>query len=170
MINVGGGRGGWRVHFGTPPVFRAPREGDGRSAPVHGRVTLHTSSRTQKKLHGKGTNTQTHRQTDIATSRKNWPKGDSLKNLSSVSGSLKIFRRHSFSIIYLEDHQSLNMWVDYNAVCSTAPAIDMENVQMFTAALRWGWGPNNWLLLQSTIQENMACKSLILVIFIQKTG
>ena len=30
------------------PVFRAPREADGRSTPVHGRVTLHTSPWTQK--------------------------------------------------------------------------------------------------------------------------
>ena len=37
------------------PVFRAPREGDGRSAPVHGRVALCTSPLTQKKLHGEGT-------------------------------------------------------------------------------------------------------------------
>ena len=36
------------------PVFRAPRESDGRSAPVHGLVTLHTSPRTQKKLHERG--------------------------------------------------------------------------------------------------------------------
>ena len=52
------------------PVFRAPREGKGRFAPVHGRGTLRLGPR--KKLHG------THRQTDIATtipnrlSNKNW--------------------------------------------------------------------------------------------------
>ena len=31
-----------------PLIFRAPRVGDGRSTPVLGRVTLHTSSSTQK--------------------------------------------------------------------------------------------------------------------------
>ena len=42
------------------PVFRAPRKDDGRSAPVHGRVTLHTSPRTQK-ITLKGTNIYIHR-------------------------------------------------------------------------------------------------------------
>ena len=35
-------------------VFRAPREADGRSTPVHGRVTLRTSPRTQQKNYMKG--------------------------------------------------------------------------------------------------------------------
>ena len=41
------------------PVFRAPHEGNGGSAPVHGRVALRTSPRTHKKSHGKGTDRQT---------------------------------------------------------------------------------------------------------------
>ena len=59
------------------PVFSAPREGEGRSAPVHGLGTLRTSPQTQKKLHGKGTRYIQHTTykiwTDIATTRPNWP-------------------------------------------------------------------------------------------------
>ena len=45
-------------------VFRAPCKGDGRSAPVHVRVTLRTSPRMQKYRMGRG---QTDRQTDRQT-------------------------------------------------------------------------------------------------------
>ena len=65
---------------GVAQLEVAQREGEGRSAPVHGRVLLRTSPRTQKKSRGKGTNRQTDRQTDIATTRPNGPKwADSVK-------------------------------------------------------------------------------------------
>ena len=69
------------------PVFRAPREGKGRSAPVHGQETLRPGPR--KKLHERGTNnTQTHKQT--------------VGRFSEKSGNLreKICDEKSPSIIY----------------------------------------------------------------------
>ena len=53
------------------PIFRAPREGDGCSTPVHGQVTLHTSPWTQKNCIGRGQSQSGN--TDIATTRKNGP-------------------------------------------------------------------------------------------------
>ena len=76
------------------PVFRAPREGDGRSAPVHGRVTIHTSSPTQKiALEG---DKQINKQTDIATTRKNLPKGQFFENYKPPSPTLKDTKKSTF--------------------------------------------------------------------------
>ena len=50
------------------PVFRAPRKGEARSAPVHGRGTLRTSLTTQKNCRGRGqTDRHTHRLCDFQT-------------------------------------------------------------------------------------------------------
>ena len=56
------------------PVFRAPCEGEARSAPVHGQGTFRTSPPLQKNRMGRG---QTDRQTDFATTRPTWPRGPS---------------------------------------------------------------------------------------------
>ena len=49
------------------PVFRAPREGEARSAPVYRQGLLRTRSPSQKKMHGKGTNRLTNRLCDYQT-------------------------------------------------------------------------------------------------------
>ena len=69
-----GGRGG-RIHFGTTARFRAPREG-------HGQVTLHTNSWTQKN-YMKG-DIKIDIETDIATTRKNRPKGRFFENIRKI--------------------------------------------------------------------------------------
>ena len=58
LTDAGGGRGrGGCVQFGTPPRLRAPRKGEGRSAPVRGTRDAPPQS-TQKKIAWEGDNRQ----------------------------------------------------------------------------------------------------------------
>ena len=62
------------------PVFRAPCEGKGRSAPVHGRGTLRTSPRTQKSCTGRGhIYTYIDRNCDYQTKSAQW--ADSVRTM-----------------------------------------------------------------------------------------
>ena len=61
-------------------VFRAPCEGDGRSTPVHGRLTLHTSPQAQKNRMGRGqTDKERDGHRDYYTESAQW--ADSVKML-----------------------------------------------------------------------------------------
>ena len=55
-------------------VVEAPREGDGGMHQSTDKGCMHLFL-DAKKLHGKGTHKQTDKQTDIATTRSNWPSG-----------------------------------------------------------------------------------------------
>ena len=72
IVAGGGGEGGMGGTSNSEhlPIFRAPCEGKGRSAPVHGRGTLRPGQR-KKKITWEGDK----QQTDIATTRPNRPSG-----------------------------------------------------------------------------------------------